>query len=190
MCVCVCINAAACHAAAVCCAHTAGIIRRAAEHILAHVDAVKQKLKPGEAISVRAYALELYNEELRDLSSFSAATAAAAAAAVAAAGPDEAAASSSIRLSERPVGNGRCIPEVRPGGNRCVQAAVGCAAALRAELAVLGTGVGKHNSCRSCFERVPWQAAYAASIRHKLLCGRRVGACSLCCLTLLPDAAA
>lgn len=164
MCVYVCINAA-CLAAPVCCARTAGIIRRAAEHILAHVDAVKQKLKPGEAISVRAYALELYNEELRDLSSFSAAASAAAAAA-AAAGPDEAAASSSIRLSERPIGNGRCIPEVRPGGNGCVQAAVGCAAALRAELAVLGTGVCKTPAVvasSACLDRQPVQPALGKS---------------------------
>ena len=89
----------------------AGIIRRAAEHILAHVAAVKEKLKPGEAISIRAYGLELYNEELRDLSS----KAAAAAAAAAAANGDDAGSgsgSSSVRLSERPLGNGRCVPEV------------------------------------------------------------------------------
>lgn len=90
----------------------AGIIRRAAEHILAHVDALRQKLKPGEDISVKAYGLELYNEELRDLSSHSAATAAAAAAA--AGMEDSANSSSSVRISERPCGNGRCIPEVRP----------------------------------------------------------------------------
>jgi kinesin family protein 4/21/27 len=86
----------------------AGIIRRAAEHILAHVDALRQKLKPGEDISVKAYGLELYNEELRDLSSHSAAAAAAAA------GMEDSSSSSSVRISERPCGNGRCIPEVRP----------------------------------------------------------------------------
>eukprot|EP00879_Flechtneria_rotunda_P021695 GHRR01022875.1.p1 GENE.GHRR01022875.1~~GHRR01022875.1.p1 ORF type:complete len:1033 (+),score=433.02 GHRR01022875.1:114-3212(+) len=46
-----------------------GIIRLAAEHIFRNVEGVKAKLKPGESISIKAYALELYNEELRDLSS-------------------------------------------------------------------------------------------------------------------------
>jgi hypothetical protein len=32
------------------------------------VDAIRANLKPGESISVGAYALELYNEDLRDLS--------------------------------------------------------------------------------------------------------------------------
>ena len=45
-----------------------GVTRRSALHIFAIVDALKAKLKPGEAISVGAYALELYNEDLRDLS--------------------------------------------------------------------------------------------------------------------------
>jgi hypothetical protein len=46
----------------------AGITRRAARHIFAVVDALTQRLKPGESIRVGAYALELYNEDLRDLS--------------------------------------------------------------------------------------------------------------------------
>jgi hypothetical protein len=32
------------------------------------VDQLKKQMKPGEAISLHAHALELYNEELRDLS--------------------------------------------------------------------------------------------------------------------------
>jgi hypothetical protein len=94
---------------------SAGIIRRAAEHILGNVDALKQKLKPGEAISVKAYGLELYNEELRDLSS-KAAAAAAAAAGAAGYVDDPVSSSSAVRISERPGGIGRCIPEVRPLG--------------------------------------------------------------------------
>ncbi|KAI8464145.1 MAG: P-loop containing nucleoside triphosphate hydrolase protein [Monoraphidium minutum] len=45
-----------------------GITRRAARHIFSIVDGLKARLKPGEAVSVAAYALELYNEDLRDLS--------------------------------------------------------------------------------------------------------------------------
>jgi hypothetical protein len=58
---------------------------------------------------LQAYGLELYNEELRDLSSHSAAAAAAAAAANS---DDSSSSSSSVRISERPCGNGRCVPEV------------------------------------------------------------------------------
>lgn len=99
----------------------AGIIRRAAEQILAHVGAVKAKLKPGEAISIKAYALELYNEELRDLSS-RAAVAASATAAVAAGSSDSGGGSidggscGGVRIAERPCANGRCTPEV--GGRK------------------------------------------------------------------------
>jgi hypothetical protein len=46
----------------------AGITRRAARHIFAIADAIRAGLKPGESVSVGAYALELYNEDLRDLS--------------------------------------------------------------------------------------------------------------------------
>lgn len=35
------------------CTFAAGIIRRAAEHILAHVNALKEKLKPGEAVGIK-----------------------------------------------------------------------------------------------------------------------------------------
>jgi hypothetical protein len=91
----------------------AGIIRRAAQHILSNVEAVQAKLKPGESITVRAYALELYNEELRDLSGKvvqhqqQQSTAGGAAAA---GGQD---AEGGVRIAERPVGkDGRCIPEV------------------------------------------------------------------------------
>jgi hypothetical protein len=111
----------------------AGIIRRAAQHMFAHVQALRQQLKPGEAVAVRAHALELYNEELRDLSS-KAALAMAAATAAAAGGDEPCAAghwdggggsgggsgsggstatSGGVRISERPCGNGRCTPEVR-----------------------------------------------------------------------------
>jgi kinesin family protein 4/21/27 len=91
------------------CATLSGIIRRAAEHILARVDVLRECLQPGEAVSVRAYGLELYNEELRDLGSNTAA---------AGGGADSGGGSSSegVRISERPCGNGRCTPEVRGGG--------------------------------------------------------------------------
>ena len=45
-----------------------GITKRAARHIFEIADALAARLKPGEALSVGAYALELYNEDLRDLS--------------------------------------------------------------------------------------------------------------------------
>ncbi|KAF6261928.1 P-loop containing nucleoside triphosphate hydrolase protein [Scenedesmus sp. NREL 46B-D3] len=84
-----------------------GIIRRAAQHILAHVEAVQAKLKPGESITVRAYALELYNEELRDLSGKVQQQGAAAAAA----GAQDV--EGGVRIAERSVGkDGRCVPEV------------------------------------------------------------------------------
>ncbi|WIA34627.1 hypothetical protein OEZ86_012944 [Tetradesmus obliquus] len=85
-----------------------GIIRRAAQHILAHVEAVQAKLKPGESISVRAYALELYNEELHDLSGKAQRQQGPAAAAAGAQDSE-----GGVRIAERPVGkDGRCIPEV------------------------------------------------------------------------------
>jgi hypothetical protein len=91
--------------------HRTGIIRRAAQHILANVEAVQAKLKPGESITVRAYALELYNEELRDLSGKVQQQQQGAAAAAAGAQDSE----GGVRIAERPVGkDGRCIPEVRP----------------------------------------------------------------------------
>lgn len=85
----------------------AGIIRRAAEQILAHVEAVRAKSKPGESITVKAYALELYNEELRDLSCNVAGMQAAAA------DGDNSKSETGVRIAERPYGkDGRCIPEV------------------------------------------------------------------------------
>lgn len=87
----------------------AGIIRRAAEQILATVEALRTKLKPGESITLKAYALELYNEELRDLSTN------VAGAQPAAAGVDgeSSRGETGVRIAERPIGrDGRCIPEV------------------------------------------------------------------------------
>lgn len=73
---------------------------------------MRAKLKPGESITVKAYALELYNEELRDLSSNVAGV-------QAAAGTTEgegSKAESGVRIAERPYGReGKCIPEVRFG---------------------------------------------------------------------------
>lgn len=86
----------------------AGIIRRAAQQIIASVEALREKQKPGESTTVRAYALELYNEELRDLSSK-----VLAATATAAADKDGSSSEGGVRIAERPVGkDGRIVPEV------------------------------------------------------------------------------
>ncbi len=45
-----------------------GIIPRVAAHIFAIAEKLRERLLEGEALSVTATALELYNEELRDLS--------------------------------------------------------------------------------------------------------------------------
>lgn len=89
----------------------AGIIRQAAEQILRNVQAVRSKQKPGESIAVKAYALELYNEELRDLSNNAAGAASQQAATDSEGGRGE----SAVRIAERPYGrDGKCIPEVGP----------------------------------------------------------------------------
>ena len=45
-----------------------GVTPRVIDHIFAHVAQIKRRLKPGESISVSASAVEIYNEEFRDLS--------------------------------------------------------------------------------------------------------------------------
>jgi hypothetical protein len=45
-----------------------GITPRVINHVFAHVEGIKRRLKPGESISVSASAVEIYNEEFRDLS--------------------------------------------------------------------------------------------------------------------------
>lgn len=78
-----------------------GIIRRAVEHILAQSQVLRQRLGPGESICVRAQAVELYNEELRDLGGGGGSSGAN--------GGDAA-----LRIAERPAGrDGRMIPEAR-----------------------------------------------------------------------------
>jgi hypothetical protein len=75
------------------------------------VEAVQAKLKPGESISVRAYALELYNEELRDLSGKVQHQQQQHGPMAAAAGVQDG--EGGVRIAERPAGkDGRCIPEV------------------------------------------------------------------------------
>jgi kinesin family protein 4/21/27 len=44
------------------------MMRRVAQHIFAIVEALSAQAKPGEEVKVAACGLELYNEELRDLS--------------------------------------------------------------------------------------------------------------------------
>jgi hypothetical protein len=87
-----------------------GIICRVAERVLAHVHAVRATQKPGESIAVQAYAVELYNEELQDLSCK------VAAAAVLAAEPEGGSSKSTLeglRIAEKPVGkSGRLTTEV------------------------------------------------------------------------------
>lgn len=45
-----------------------GVTPRVIDHVFAHVAAIKKRLKPGEKIEVSASAVEIYNEEFRDLS--------------------------------------------------------------------------------------------------------------------------
>lgn len=45
-----------------------GITPRVIDHVFAHVANIKRRLKPGESISISASAVEIYNEEFRDLS--------------------------------------------------------------------------------------------------------------------------
>ena len=91
----------------------AGVIRRSAEHILTNVEAVRAKAKPGESITVKAYALELYNEELRDLSSNATAL-------QTAADGEASKGEGGVRIAERPYGkDGKCIPEVGVGFYPC-----------------------------------------------------------------------
>jgi hypothetical protein len=83
---------------------------------------VQAKLKPGESISVRAYALELYNEELRDLAGKVQHTQPQGPMAAAAGAQDG---EGGVRIAERPVGkDGRCIPEVRATQPNTAAAAV------------------------------------------------------------------
>lgn len=49
------------------CLILAGVTPRVIRHIFAVADQLNKKAKPGENVRVSAYALELYNEELRDL---------------------------------------------------------------------------------------------------------------------------
>eukprot|EP00878_Enallax_costatus_P039836 GHUV01045758.1.p1 GENE.GHUV01045758.1~~GHUV01045758.1.p1 ORF type:complete len:206 (+),score=60.09 GHUV01045758.1:119-736(+) len=87
-----------------------GIIRRAAEQIVNTVDALRTKLKPGESITVKAYGLELYNEELRDLSTN---VAGAQPISGPAADGEGSKGETGVRIAERPIGrDGKCIPEV------------------------------------------------------------------------------
>lgn len=123
------VHAQTCCTRCTCCMH-AGIIRRVAEDVLAGVAALRAGHKPGESTVVRAHALELYNEELRDLSSSSSVGGAgggggsAGGAAgggggggggkAAAAGGEAPEAAGGVRIVERPNGrDGRCTPEVR-----------------------------------------------------------------------------
>ena len=45
-----------------------GITPRVIDHVFAHVANIKRRLKPGESIHISASAVEIYNEEFRDLS--------------------------------------------------------------------------------------------------------------------------
>lgn len=45
-----------------------GVTPRVIDHVFAHVAAIGKRLKPGEKIEVSASAVEIYNEEFRDLS--------------------------------------------------------------------------------------------------------------------------
>jgi hypothetical protein len=96
------------------------------------VEAVQAKLKPGESISVCAYALELYNEELRDLSGKVQHQQQPQGPMAAAAGAQDG--EGGVRIAERPVGkDGRCIPEVC-----AMQPAAAAAAATAAVIPAIG----------------------------------------------------
>ena len=45
-----------------------GITPRVIDHVFAHVANIKRRLKPGESIHISASAVEIYNEDFRDLS--------------------------------------------------------------------------------------------------------------------------
>lgn len=45
-----------------------GITPRVIDHVFQHVAAIRRRLKPGEDVSISASAVEIYNEEFRDLS--------------------------------------------------------------------------------------------------------------------------
>jgi Kinesin motor domain len=45
-----------------------GVTPRVIDHVFAHVANIKRRLKPGESIHITACAVEIYNEEFRDLS--------------------------------------------------------------------------------------------------------------------------
>ena len=85
-----------------------GVTPRVIRHIFSIVDSIKKKAKPGEKVEVAAYALELYNEDLLDLSLRSGR------------GDDSSKAwgegkqmGQGLKISEKPVGKeGRVVPEV------------------------------------------------------------------------------
>eukprot|EP00983_Pelagomonas_calceolata_P089097 1157275-Pelagomonas_calceolata.AAC.7 len=85
-----------------------GITPRVIRHLFQIVDNIKKKQKPGEKIEVTACALELYNEDLLDLSVRSGREELASKN-----GWDTIRATMGLKLQERPVGkDGRVVPEV------------------------------------------------------------------------------
>mmetsp|Transcript_2102 Transcript_2102/g.5351 ORF Transcript_2102/g.5351 Transcript_2102/m.5351 type:complete len:931 (+) Transcript_2102:94-2886(+) len=96
-----------------------GITPRVIRHLFQIVDNIKKKQKPGEKIEVTACALELYNEDLLDLSVRSGREELASKN-----GWDTIRATMGLKLQERPVGkDGRVVPEVVGAHERKVTSA-------------------------------------------------------------------